>query len=300
MSASIRHYVDWVDAMKGEVDVFHAHNEPSWFVTAVKERCDVPVILDVHDSYLARVTPEEAENTDTPRIFTGERNNFQAADGLVFPGRSFGKIITEEFGLTQPQLTLPSYLPRFLYQYDGGKWIGGLVYQGKVMLTSECVEGTPNQGFRYCDYEELLRQAHEIGIDFHLYGIRSDEEYQVAYREAYLHLGRPFDDLLKSLTRHDWGLVGNVSHTPEWKWAFPNKLFEYIAASVPVVVMNATDCATFVKEHGVGIVVNSVQELADRWSEHTEVRKNLIKVRQRFAMENYIGSLEDLYAEVIG
>jgi glycosyltransferase involved in cell wall biosynthesis len=82
--------------------------------------------------------------------------------------------------------------------------------------------------------------------------------------------------------------------------AFPNKLFEYIAASVPVVVMNATDCATFVKEHGVGIVVNSVQELADRWSEHTEVRKNLIKVRQRFAMENYIGSLEDLYAEVVG
>jgi glycosyltransferase involved in cell wall biosynthesis len=299
MAPTIRHYADWADAMVPQVDVFHAHNEPSWFVTLIKERCDVPVVLDVHDSYIARVTPEEAEKTEAPRIFTGERNNFQLADALVFPGRSFGKIVTEEYGLTQPQLILPSYVPKFLNQYNGGEWLGGLVYQGKMMLDSECVEGTANQGFRYCSYEELLRQAHEIGMDFHLYGIRSDEEYQEAYREAYLHLGRPYEDLLKSLTRHDWGLVGNVFPTPEWDVAFPNKLFEYIAASVPVVAMNAADCAEFIKEHGVGIVVDSIQELSERWSEHTEVRKSLIRGRQQFVMENHIGHLEELYEEAI-
>src|SRR4051812_34350563 len=43
-------------------DVFHCHNEPSWFVTAVKEIYpNKPVIMDVHDSYLTRYTPEEAD-----------------------------------------------------------------------------------------------------------------------------------------------------------------------------------------------------------------------------------------------
>jgi glycosyltransferase involved in cell wall biosynthesis len=300
IAPSIKHYVEWINRMKDEVDIFHAHNEPSWFITAIKERCDVPVILDVHDSYLARVTPEEEEKSDTPRIWAGERNNFQLADGLVFPGRSFSELIIEEFNLLQPSLILPSYLPRFMYGYVCGQWMGGLVYEGKVMLTKECTEGTPNHGFRYCDYEELTRQAHELGIDFHLYGIRKDEAFGEAYKNTVIHQGRSIDELIKALTRHDWGLIGNVFPTPEWDVAFPNKLFEYIAASVPVVVMNASDCRDFVLEHGVGIAVDSLQELADRWSEHTEVRKNLIKVRQRFAMENFIGNLEDLYAEVIG
>jgi glycosyltransferase involved in cell wall biosynthesis len=300
MAPSIRHYAEWIDMVAPQVDIFHAHNEPSWFVTAIKERCDVPVVLDVHDSYLARVTPEEEEEETSPRVFAGERNNFQLADGLVFPGRSFADTVCTEFRLKQPHLILPSYVPRFLQQYRCAEWLGGLVYQGKVMLTSECIKGTPNHGFRYCDYEELTRQAAGIGMGFHLYGIRKDDEYQEAYKSAMLHLGRTYTDLLRSLTRHDWGLIGNVFPTPEWDVAFPNKLFEYIAASVPVVVMNASDCKDFVLEYGVGISVDSLQELAERWNEHTEVRKNLIRVRQRFAMENFIGNLEELYAEIIG
>src|SRR5688572_30070623 len=40
------------------VDFCHAHNEPSWYVTLWKEVSDKPIILDVHDSCLARLTPE--------------------------------------------------------------------------------------------------------------------------------------------------------------------------------------------------------------------------------------------------
>src|SRR3990167_288846 len=70
-----------------DVDVFHCHNEPSWFVTALKEITDKPVILDVHDSYLARSTPEQAtkelDNGENHiRVIVEERNNFQLADAL--------------------------------------------------------------------------------------------------------------------------------------------------------------------------------------------------------------------------
>ena len=79
-------------------DVFHAHNEPSWFATIIKENTNVPVVMDVHDSYLARITPEEEEKAKEEgknciRVTTEERNNFQVADGLNFPGESFGELI---------------------------------------------------------------------------------------------------------------------------------------------------------------------------------------------------------------
>jgi hypothetical protein len=137
-------------------DVFHAHNEPSWFVTIIKENTKVPVILDVHDSFLARTTPEEEDELreqgkDTYRVVTEERNNFQLADALVFPGQSFRELIVNEFSLHQPAITLPSYLPKRLYRYDCREWLGGLVYEGRVD-TKKSIDSSPKtRGFRYCD-----------------------------------------------------------------------------------------------------------------------------------------------------
>ena len=57
-------------AMHPDAWLFHAHNEPSWFVTAVKEIFPtMPVVLDVHDSMLLRRTPEQVEAADDPAVF---------------------------------------------------------------------------------------------------------------------------------------------------------------------------------------------------------------------------------------
>ena len=64
---------------------------------------------------------------------------------------------------------------------------------------------------------------------------------------------------------------------------------------MPIVAINAQHCAEFVKEHEIGIEVESVEELTERWGEHRQCRINLIKKRQMWAMENHIGKLEDLY-----
>jgi len=286
-----------------DTDIFHVHNEPSWFVTLIKETCDVPVVLDVHDSFLARVTPEEAEEKrskgqEVVRITAEERNNFQLADALVFPGRNFGELVSREFNLTQPSIVLPSYMPRRMYRYNSQDWLGGLVYEGKVQINTE---DKASYGFRYCNYEALAKKCHEIGMDFHLYGGRDDKEFKGVYENiAFIHKPMVFDELVKSIARHDWGLVGNIVPTAEWDVAMPNKMFEYIAAGVPVVVINAKECGEFVREHGVGIEVGSLEELALRWKEHTEIRKNLLKVRAKFSMENNIKSLEELYASLLG
>jgi len=277
-------------------DVFHCHNEPSFFVTLIKEMCDVPVILDVHDSFLARVTPEEKdENPEVVRISIEERNNFQLADALVFPSQPFADLIRNEFKLTQPYIILPSYLPRRLYRYNAVDWMGGLVYEGKIQMD---VTSKASFGFRYCDYKDFAQKAHDIGLKFHLYAGRNneDKEFMKAYNDiAFVHKPYVYDELLKNIGRHDWGLVGNLNYTREWEVAMPNKLFDYIAAGVPIVAINAKECGKFVREHGIGIEVKSLEELFDRWEEHTEIRKVLLKKRLQFSMDKNLQPLKDLY-----
>ena len=280
-----------------EVDIFHVHNEPSWLVQLVKENSNKPIVLDVHDSYLARSTPEQdAERKDQGvvnlRISTEERNNFKLADGLVFPSATFGKLIRDEFKLDQPCVIIESRVPKSLYRYNTGEWLGGLVYEGKINHPSDV-----SHGFDYCEYSKLSKKAEKLGMDFHIYaGKEGEDRYEKAYGSTSYHY-KAFDffNLLKAISRHDWGLVGNLTPTTEWEYALPNKLFEYIATNVPIVAINADAAAKFILEYGIGIKVDSLGELAARWPEHVECRKKLMKIRMGFAMEYRMPYLLDLY-----
>lgn len=289
-----------------DADIFHCHNEPSYFVTLIKERFpDKPVILDVHDSYAARMTSEEYDKLMDAgnyviRLTAEERNNFQLADGLVFPGESFADIVKGEFKLEQPFIILPSMLPKSWYRYNMREYLGGLLYEGRVNTKAECEEAANMWGFKYCEYEDLAKKAHELEMDFHLYTIRKEKEFRSIYKDiAILHEPCNMKDLVKNIARHDWGLVGNVHHSTEWEVAFPNKMFEYIAACVPVVAINAKACGDFLEKEGIGISVSSLEELAARWAEHRTVRQTLIKKRLKYSMDAHIGELEGLYAKFI-
>lgn len=301
-----------IEQMKGalrnfsDADVFHVHNEPSYFVTLVKEIFpDKPVVIDVHDSYAARLTPEEFEEIlekgqYAVRVTAEERSNFQLADALVFPGEIFRDIVTKEYALSQPNIVLPSYIPYKLYRYTMREWLGGLVYEGRVNLDKEIQESPNMHGFKYCAYEQLAQEAHKMDMDFHLYSVRKDKEFLDAFKKfSFIHAPCLMPELLKNLSRHDWGIVGNVFQSTEWDMAFPNKLFDYMAAGTPIVAMNAKGCEDFVTEHGVGIAVKSLAELGERWSEHRECRKTLLKKRQQFSMDAHIHLLEDLYKGLV-
>jgi len=291
--------------MHKDADVFHAHNEPSWFVTMIKDvNQHTPVILDIHDSHLLRKTPEEqqAEKQDNPqafRIAIDERNNFQLADGLIYVCEPMKRIVGEEFALKQPSIVLPSYVPRGFYRIDFDDWVGGLVYEGRIDIPDE-LPGKWQAFFRYSDYLDFGRKCKEIGMDFHIYSPRENEKVREQYgRVAIMHDPEKFDRLIKKLGRHDWGLVGNLRPHTEWKNALPNKLFEYMAGCVPIVSMHAEESSRIVDEFGVGITVQSPEELATRWREHRDCRANLIKHRFHFAMENHIHHVESLYKQVL-
>lgn len=278
-----------------DADVFHAHNEPSWFVTAVKNVIDKPVVLDVHDSMLVRVRKSDTKHV---RISVDERNNFQLADGLVFPSSPMEKLCKGEFGITVPSITLPPYVPKTFYRLDSWKWMGGITYEGRVDLPKELSKEM--EFFSYCDYTELAGKLKEAGIPFHLYTPRKDDAIKKHYEGAALWRGAyPYDTLMRQLGRHDWGLCGNIGKHMAWEYAMPNKLFEYIAAGIPVIALNAPLAGKFLEKEKIGISVKSVDEIKARWSEHRECRRNIALKRFNWCMENHIGNLEELYKRVI-
>ena len=137
-------------------------------------------------------------------------------------------------------------------------------------------------------------------IGFYIYLGKERKSLRKQYG-PYAKIFKPqyIDSMLIGLSRHDWGLVGNLGKFNEWKVALPNKFFEYLAAGIPVVSINADECDEIIKEHGVGISVKNLYELKDRWGETEECRKNVVKNRNRFAMENKIGSLETFYRDFL-
>lgn len=299
LATTLEQVRQWMLTIEPTVDMLHAHNEPSYYVSLWKEISTKPVILDVHDSYLVRTTPEKADEmikAEKPvfRISTEERTNFQLADALVFPSQSMAEQVTREFKLPQPAIVLPSYLPELFYQYEAQPWAGGLVYEGKTTFSDKM------QPFNYCDYRKLAAECDRLKIDFHLYGNQDSKEFSEAYPTAYKYKPCLMHKMIKRIQAHDWGLVGNIDSYPEWEVAMPNKLFEYLAANMPVVCINADEAAKFVLKHDVGIVVKDLEELASRWKEHREKRANVIKLRRNFSMDANIHHLENFYKVVCG
>lgn len=302
--ANVEQYREAVRVYANVADVFHIQNEPSWYGLLVKEMCDKPVVMDVHDTFLTRSTPDEDEQQRQSggrhvRITCEERTAFQSADALVFVSDTVRDDVVGEFKLNQPSIVLPSYVPIGLYKYQFGEWLGDLVYEGKVTLPEENRE-VGATGFYYCDYMDLAKQTVDAGITFHLYPGRTDEEFMKAYKDlAAVHEPLPYAKLLQAISRHDWGVVGNTVDSPQWQKTLPNKLYDYVASGVPIVAFNASESSKVLEEYGIGITVSSIEELAGRWREHRTCRDRLIKVRGQLSMEAHIGRLLDLYRQLI-
>jgi glycosyltransferase involved in cell wall biosynthesis len=279
-------------------DIYHAHNEPNWFVSAVKETSHKPVILDFHDSFLLRRKRSDKERY---RVIAEERNNAFLADGFCFPCVPMKNEVFNEFKAIKdkPNVVLWSYVPRQFYRWDFFEWLGGICYQGRVDHP-DIAKSEKYNFFMYCEYSELASEFAKRGIPFHLYGVK--DKIVKWYQKRNLIAGGgvfPFETLLQQLGSHDWGLIGNIGKHRAWEYAMPNKLFEYIAAQLPIVALNAGHAGKWIEKEGIGINIKTLDELEERWNEHEKARNILAKKRLDYCMEEHIHKLEGLYEQIL-
>ena len=140
--------------------------------------------------------------------------------------------------------------------------------------------------------------------------ISGSEDILRPYKQAgignpYLHYegALPPKELYRELTRYDYGLLPfmpsiNIMHL---NTALPNKLYEYIAAGLPVVSQPFKSIDEFLTKYGVGLTFNRVNELPSLLKPVNlrQIRDSVMKNRNTFTVENNIDRIIELYYKVL-
>ncbi len=265
--------------------LIHVHNEPDWMVGCAKiERPDLPVVYDCHD--LGSVRWGEASDAEFQAM--------ELADAYIFPSYTY---MEEACRFHKLHERFPDKAKEVVYSLPLSGWkptplprLGGVVYQGGCTVD---VDGR----FVYRDYREIADGLAEINVQFFIFARNNGNN-----RDSYFSRGAvwieslPYTRMLQQLTRFDWGLVGCSVPHPQWMKAMPNKLFEYILAGIPVVCINAAECAEFVREHQIGVVLDDIRGLAEVATEiREECRQSVLKIRDRFVMETQVEKILHIY-----
>ena len=98
-----------------------------------------------------------------------------------------------------------------------------------------------------------------------------------SYREAaeelpYLHYHGPVSplELLSELTQYDFGLIplaDSRQHHRHLDSALPNKLYEYLAAGLPVIASDFQSLREFITQREVGFTFSKPSEIVKELSE---------------------------------
>lgn len=268
-----------------DMDIIHAISEPSWVVIACKEVLpSKKIVLDWHDAQVWRSDNPEDGSTE-------ERIVSNWVDGIIVPSQPCKKLIKPKV----PCVVLPPYFNEQNTAYNSWGYTGGIVYEGRVDIPKF------RKYMDYCKYDELCKKFMESDIAFSIYSPFSDrKEHKDVYENiCSWNKGQTHNELINLMGIYDWGLCGNLNEYKEWDLSMPNKLFEYMAAGIPIIALNAKETGKFVEKHGVGIYVKSIDEIKSRWCERDKCQRNVFLKRNQFSMEKHIGTVIDLYKRVL-
>lgn len=172
----------------------------------------------------------------------------------VFVTNEIRDIAKEKFGLSNKEtLILNNYVLR------GGKPEKYLKKKSDIDGEIHCVyEGGIWKGKRTLRYyEDIFSQIAEKGIHVHFYSKNNEYVRSLEKLNPYLHYEGclTYEELITELTQYDVGLVMlNITERNNkfLQTTFPNKIFEYLYAGLPVAVANIDLLIQFVEKYGVG------------------------------------------------
>jgi len=129
--------------------------------------------------------------------------------------------------------------------------------------------------------------------------IKSNELYE---NSVYIHPFVASDEIIKHTSSADYGISFIEDISLSDRYCLPNKLFEYIAAGLPVITSGLPEMEKFVKIHGVGVSSNenSVSGFVEAFGElinmdREALNKNINKTRKKYNWSTQEKILLDLY-----
>jgi phenylacetate-coenzyme A ligase PaaK-like adenylate-forming protein/Flp pilus assembly protein TadD/glycosyltransferase involved in cell wall biosynthesis len=273
-------------------DIVHCHNEPD-ILTVAALAGDAPVVHDTHDLISLR-----ANGDPNLSYFEGVAN--RGAAGRVYSTPYQLEEAKRLYGINGPSLVFYNYaseadlphnfLPK-LSDQDGNVHI---VYEG----------GIGGNGHR--DFSSLFVDLANQGIYIHIYPTFYNKDIAQHFSTfEKIHYNTPLSpkEIIEQMTQYDFGIIpfnlekGNKRFLDS---TIANKLFEYLAAGLPVIASPLETYIDYFKKTPVGITFENIQDIIENIPRLKEIAEKTDFSKQIFTYEGEIGRFEQFYREIMG
>jgi glycosyltransferase involved in cell wall biosynthesis len=279
-------------------DLIHSHNLPDALTVLALEITNgsIPVVHDIHDLQSLRQTPYEDGFPEPREAIALEKRAVEESAALLTVSEELLNEIGVRHRLPPRVLTFPNYalrrdLPSELPPPDRPR--NGtlrLVYQGTLAA---------NDG--HYDLRDLFATITAANMKLDVYPNRPIPDY----RGLGLDIRRtlPPAQLFAALPAYDLGWAGfntslNGAHLDT---VLPNKVFEYLGCGLPVLTLRHKALARLVDAHGVGVVLDGLDNLAERVGalDLVKLRRQVAGIRFDFTVEARISKVVEFYESVL-
>jgi len=283
-------------------DIIHCHNEPD-ILTLGAIRSGKPVIHDTHDllSLFLASASNKVENSILEALAQ------EGAAGCIYTTHEAADAAKEMYGLKdKPVFVVGNYCSKDDVP-DAGEFLSRLsekdrglhiVYEG----------GLDTTGIR--DFTELFAHlSNHENIHVHVfptnYPLANLSYVKLAEYFPRLHIYKPVSpkDLIRMMTQFDVGIIPFSNISGSYKefldTTIANKLYEYLAAGLPVITSDIKSYRRFFEKNPVGFCFNDVEEIISGLPALLKQKESIDFSKYLFTYENQIDGVIDFYRLVI-
>lgn len=272
-------------------DVIHCHNEPDT-LTVVALSGEAPVVHDTHDLISLR-DPKDGQL----RFFEGLAN--RGASGRVYSTTEQLNTAFNLYGVKGPSIVLnnnvskadlPQKFKKKLSDKDGEIH---LVYEGGI------------GGNTHRDFLDLFSELSCHGINIHIYpNFFNPDLSNIFSKYNKIHYYHPVSPkmIIETMTQYDCGIIpfnlkkGNKTFLDT---TIANKLFEYLAAGLPVLASSLKTYEKYFLNNRVGTTFSSTEDIVNSIPKLMGIARNTDVKQYVRTYEDEIYQIEKLYFEII-
>lgn len=261
---------------KSDYDIVYSANEPDYF-TVLLLAADKPVIHDTHDMMSIR---SKLSNEQIVLEYIANKN----AHGNIYVHELQKEIAQNKFGITNKHIfVLNNLIERNLIPQNYKPKLSSL--DGKIHCVYEGGLSSNKASHRYL--EDFFKRLANENIHVHIYG-HVDNNYisNLVKFSPFIHYEGilPPKELIFEMTQYDVGLAYfNVNENNYYhiNTVSPNKVYDYLAAGLPIAFSDLVSLKLFNEEYKVGKVIDIKKPLYKQILEITN-----IKIERDFIVKN--------------
>ncbi|MFH0734105.1 MAG: glycosyltransferase [bacterium] len=272
-------------------DIIHCHNEPDFYTVSALV-CDKPVIHDTADLISLR----DVENPNTA-FFEALAN--RGASGRIYSTPYQQAEADALYSPITKSLVFYNYISeddtpkRFLDKLSSFDNNIHIVYQGSISL------------YKHRNFIDIFTSIADNNTHIHIYPSRLDEELKNFFSQfPNIHYYNPLSptEIMTEMTKYDIGIIPWNLELGQKRFldtTIANKLFEYLAAGLPVLTSSVESYEDYFAQNKVGVTFEKINEIPAKISQLIKLKETTDFTKYAITYESKIYLLEEFYFNLI-